>query len=68
MTIHKQIYFYIVWTDRRVSRIKAHDGVRARGSIEVYQEMDSYAASSHACWELCARGPRVFVKGDARNR
>lgn len=67
VTIHKQIYFYIVWPDGCVPRIKAYDSVSARGNIEVYQEMDSYATNSYACWELCARGPRVLVKGDARN-
>lgn len=66
--VHKRIYSYIVWPDRCVPRIKVHDGVSARGNSEVHQEMDPYAANSHACWKLCARRSRVLGKGDARNR
>jgi hypothetical protein len=65
--IVKQIYLYIVWPDRCVPRVKVHDGVSARGNIAVHQEMDPFAANSHACWKFCARGPRVLGKGDAGN-
>jgi hypothetical protein len=66
--IHKQVYLYIVWPDRCVPRVKEHDRVGARGNIAVYQKMDPFAAISHARWKLCARGPRLPGKGDARNR